>query len=208
MIKLACFDLDDTLTQEIHSVMLLCILNGKLDQLLEIEEKENSAKLHWIEADHQKAALIKGLSVESIQEGFNQIMKPLLNIADTIDNLKKRDIQSIIITAGPKQVAYAAQISWGFSASYGSDYEVKNGFFTGRILNHIGDKGKIACLEQHCLANNYSPDKCIAIGDGSTDIPLFEYCAKSIAINASLSAIQKATYSIETKDISDILKFI
>ncbi|EQB86250.1 hypothetical protein M918_15030 [Clostridium sp. BL8] len=27
--KLVCFDLDDTLIREIHSVMLPCILNGK-----------------------------------------------------------------------------------------------------------------------------------------------------------------------------------
>ena len=207
MIKLACFDLDDTLIQEIHSVMFLCMLNGKLGRLLEIEKNENSGNLNWIEADYQKAALIKGLHTKQLQENFEQIMKPLHSINSTIAALNKQNIQSIIITAGPRQVAYAAQMQWGFCASYGSDYEVIDGIFTGSILEHLGDKGKDSCLQEYCRINNLSPNECIAIGDGSTDIPLFEYCDKSIAINASLSAMKKATYSIETKDLSDILQF-
>ena len=110
MIKLVCFDLDDTLTREIHSVMLLCILHGKLDQLMEIEKLENNGDLNWIDADHQKAALIEGLQMDKLHDGFVKILKPLRNISQTILHLKERNMQSILITAGPAQVAGAAQI--------------------------------------------------------------------------------------------------
>jgi len=208
MTKLVCFDLDDTLTQEIHSVMLLCMLHGKLEQLLEIEKLESNGTLQWIESDYQKAALIKGLPVETLHEGFIKILKPLHNIRQTIHCLKERDIRSVIITAGPVQVADVAKYLWGFDASYGSNYEVLDGVFTGKILEHIGDKGKISCLQHYCRINKLLPNECIAVGDGSTDIPLFEYCDTSIAINASEGARQKATFSIQTNDISDILQFI
>lgn len=39
-IKLVCFDLDDTLIREIHSVMYLSILNDRLEELKEIEYHE------------------------------------------------------------------------------------------------------------------------------------------------------------------------
>lgn len=208
MIRLVCFDLDDTLTQEIHSVMLLCMLHGRLEQLMEIEKLENDGTLHWIEADYQKTALIKGLPVEKLHEGFIKNLKPLRNISQTVRCLKERGIQAIVITAGPAQVASVAKDLWDFDASYGSEYEVMDGVFTGRILEHIGDKGKISCLQHYCHMHNLLPNECIAVGDGTTDIPLFEYCDKSIAINASDIAIQKATFSIRTEDISDILQFI
>ena len=208
MIKLVCFDLDDTLTQKIHSVMLLCMLHGKLEQLLEIEKLENDGTLHWIEADYQKAALIKGLPMEKLREGFIKILKPLRNIRQTVHRLKDCDIQSIVITAGPAQVARVAKELWDFDASYGSDYEVVDGVFTGRILEHIGDKGKISCLQHYCHTHNLLPNECVAVGDGTTDIPLFEYCDMSIAINASGIAIQKASFSIQTNDVSGILQFI
>ncbi|MDR2899264.1 MAG: HAD family phosphatase [Clostridiales bacterium] len=208
MIKLACFDLDDTLTRDIHSVMLLCILNGTLENMLEIEKLENDGKLNWIDADYQKAALVKGLSLEKLHKGFSEIIKPLKNICQTIHALNANGIKSIIITAGPVQVANEAKTLWGFDASYGSEYEVCNGVFTGKILTHIGDKGKTACLQNFCELNNILFDECIAIGDGSTDIPLFKYCGKSIAINACDSVINKAIYSITTDDMSDVLRFI
>ena len=40
MIKLVCFDLDDTLISEIHSVMLLCVLNGKGQEHAHIQLQE------------------------------------------------------------------------------------------------------------------------------------------------------------------------
>ena len=112
-LKLACFDLDDTLIREIHSVMLPCILNGK--------EREHSL----------------------IQEQEDQ-----------------------------------------------------------GVLNYI------QCLQDFCKNNSIKPHECIAVGDGSTDIPIFEYCEKSIAINSSPKVQKSAMYAVDTDDLTDILKYI
>lgn len=208
MLKLACFDLDGTLTREIHSVMLLCILNDQLEQLLEIEKLEHDGSLHWVEADYHKAALIKGLPVVGLVEGFINNMKSLQNIVPTIAALKKCGMSCIVITAGPKQVAEIVKDLWGFDAAYGSDYEVMDGVFTGRIIEHVGDKGKLDCLLTHCQNNGLSPKDCIAIGDGSSDIPLFEGCGYSLALNAASVAKQKAACFVDTNDLADILPYI
>lgn len=47
-VKLVCFDLDDTLIREIHSVMLPCILNGKEYEHSKIQAKEDSGELDYI----------------------------------------------------------------------------------------------------------------------------------------------------------------
>lgn len=207
-IKLVCFDLDDTLIREIHSVMFLCILNGKYEQLLEIEKRELSGELDWIEADYNKTRLIKGLDETEIQKEFDDILKPLANIALTADTLRRNNIQSIIITAGPKQVAKAATEKWGFDDYYGSDYEVVDGVFTGEILTHVGDTGKIACLQNYCNKRGIQSAECVAVGDGSTDIPLFEYCKTSIAVNSSPAVAGKATHYLRTNDIYEVMQYI
>lgn len=72
----------------------------------------------------------------------------------------------------------------------------------------IGDKGKILCLQAYCKQYNIDSNRCIAVGDGASDIPLFEFCEGSIAINYSEATIGKACYYLKTDDLSDILDLI
>lgn len=208
MIKLVCFDLDDTLIRGTDSVRLLCVLSGKKQEALEIEEKERTGLLDWMEADEQKVALAKGLSLTQLAKEFVHHVKPLEGIPETVAALAQRGIRSIIITAGPRQVALAAREQWGFDAAYGSDYQEEDGKLTGKILQHTGDAGKVAYLEEYCGLHRLAPNECVAVGDGFTDIPLFEHCGMSIAINAAAAARLAATHAIDTDSLTDILPLI
>ena len=208
MTKLVCFDLDDTLIRDIHSVMLLCILNDKEQEHAYIQAQEEKGTFDYIAADYLRAKLVEGLNENLIAEKFLNIIKPLKDIAETVNALHSAEIKSIVITVGPKQVAKAVCDVWGFDGYYGSDYEVVDGRFTGVIKKHIGDIGKVEYLKEYCAYAGISPDECVAVGDGSTDIPLFEYCGKSIAINAAPIVAQKATVSVFTDNLGDILPFI
>ena len=207
-IKLICFDLDDTLIREIHSVMMPCILNGREKEHSLIQEQEETGILDYISADYLRAKLLSGLEESKIAQSFLEIVKPLKNIRKVVEELHEKNIKSIVITVGPQQVARVACDIWGFDDYYGSNYEVVSGVFTGRILDYVGADQKIMCLHDFCEGNNINPEECVAVGDGSTDIPIFEYCGKSIAINSSPSVQERATYAIDTDDLADILKYI
>jgi len=174
-IKLVCFDLDDTLIREIHSVMLPCLLNGKEQEHAIIQEKEEQEQLNYMEADYLRAKLLSGLEEEKISKCFLAVARPLNNISETIQVLHTHDIRCIVITVGPKQVAKVVADIWGFDSYYGSDYEVINGRFTGRISKYIRAENKVDCLEDYCAKEKIQAVECIAVGDGSTDIPVFEY---------------------------------
>jgi phosphoserine phosphatase len=206
--KLVCFDLDDTLIREIHSVMLPCILNGKEKEHSLIQEQEEKGMIDYISADYLRAELLSGLKECKIARSFLDIAKPLKNIKSVIEALHKQNIKCIVITVGPRQVAKVVRDIWGFDGYYGSDYEVVEGVFTGRILNYIPAEQKISCLQDFCRTNSIKPEECIAVGDGSTDIPMFKYCGKSIAINSSSKVRKSAMYAVDTDDLADILKYI
>lgn len=207
-IKLACFDLDHTLINGVHSVLFPCLINGKYREARLIDEKEEKGLMNWIDADFERAKLIQGLNVACLKENFDMILTPIRNIKRTISELQGKGIKCILITAGPVQVAKVAAEKWGFDGYYGSLYEEKNGTFTGKIIKHTGDEGKLSCLIEYCNKYSIMPEECVAIGDGSTDIPIFAYCGKSIAINYSDSMIGKAKYYLKTDDISDLLQYM
>lgn len=207
-VKLVCFDLDDTLIRDTDSVMIPCILNGKEKEQLTIIAREESGELDYISADHLSAKLFRGLVETDITDFFLTVAKPLDNIGYVVDALHGKGISCIVITVGPKQVAKAVCNIWGFDSYYGTEYEVVDGLFTGNITLYNNVNDKVRCLIDYCEKHNITPDECIAVGDGITDIPVFEYCGKSIAINAPLDVKMRATHSIDTDDLSGILRFI
>ncbi|WP_259472940.1 HAD family hydrolase [Clostridium estertheticum] len=137
-LRLVCFDLDDTLIREIHSVMLPCILNGKENEHSFIQEQEEKGLINYKSADYLRAELLVGLEERKIAQSFLEIAKPLKNIKSVVETLHEQDIKCIVITVGPKQVAKVVCDIWGFDDYYGSDYEVLEGIFTGKILDYIG----------------------------------------------------------------------
>lgn len=188
--------------------MYLTLLNNRLDELIKIEKAEVRGDFSWIEADYFKALLAEGLSLEVAKREFIHTVNPISNISYVIEQLREKQMKCILITAGPQQVADIAGNCFGFDKCYGSEYEVRDGIFTGKIIKHIGDTGKIVFLDEFCKQEGITQEQCVAVGDGASDIPLFEYCKMSIAINYSSSVKGKATHYIKTDDLKDILKYI
>ena len=67
---------------------------------------------------------------------------------------------------------------------------------------------EVDCLKDFCDRAGLDSFECMAVGDGSTDIPVFDYCGRSIAINAREAVKKRATYAVNTDDLWDIFKFI
>lgn len=90
-VKLVCFDLDDTLIREIHSVMLPCILNGKGKEHSIIQEQEEKGIIAYISADYLRAKLLLGLEERKIAQSFLEIAKPLKNIKNVVETLHEQN---------------------------------------------------------------------------------------------------------------------
>ncbi len=203
-----CFDMDGTLIRNTDSVKYLCGLNGNLEALEEIEDIENDGQISWIDADHLKARLIEGLDVAWVESEFGHGMELIDNIEPVLAYLKTRRIRTVLITAGPTQVANVLGARFGFDDVYGSQYEVNDAKFTGRITHHLGSGGKLSCLRGFCAKNGIPMEHCVAVGDSESDIEVFKACGRSIAINCSDAAAEAASECIITDDLADILDVI
>lgn len=206
--KILCFDMDGTLIRNTNSVKYLCEINNQLDKLLEIEDMENKKEISWIEADYIKAKLIKGLNLGKVSNCFADSIKFINNIDYVIKYIKKQNIKCILVTAGPIQVANIVGEMFGFDKVYGSNYEVRDNIFTGKIIEHLGEEAKLKSLQSYCKEQNIDINKSIAVGDGDSDIGVFKKCGKSIAINYTDSLLGKADVYLKTDDLKDLLEHI
>ena len=207
-IEAVCFDMDGTLIRNTDSVRYLCTLNDQVEALTEIEKREADGSLSWVDADYHKALLIEGLNVAEVDDKFDHTVELIQNIEPVIGYLKRRGIRSLVVTAGPIQVARVLGTRFGFDDVYGSRYEVEDGRFTGRIERHLGHAGKLSCLEEFCLKHGIAIAHCVAVGDSESDIELFENCVRSIAINYSDAVKGRASEHVITEDLSDIIEII
>lgn len=205
--QLACFDMDGTLIRNTNSVRYLCGINGMEEQAMRIESLEDTGEASWVEADYMKAQLVKGLCIEAVKNQFNENIQLISGIEFVINYLMEMGIKSILVSSGPIQVVYVVGERFNFEAVYGSDYEVVNGCFTGKIINHLDVDGKLYCLQSYCKNSNISLNECIAIGDSGSDIGIFNAVKKSIAINYSDSLRGKASEYINTENLKDIMYF-
>ncbi|MBA1337040.1 MAG: Phosphoserine phosphatase [Firmicutes bacterium] len=206
--KAICFDMDGTLIRNTNSVEFLCRLNNRHQEAKEIEEKEDLGELSWIEADHRKAKLLEGLEVSRIKDNFDKYIKVIHNLDMVLRKLRDTGFKVILVTAGLVQVAEEFSAVHPFDKVYGSNYEVIEGKFTGRIIKHLGDKGKLSSVIDFCEFCKISIDEVISIGDSASDLEVFKHSGKSIAINYSKKLVGKADAYIETENLEEILKFI
>ncbi len=205
--QLACFDMDGTLIRSTNSVRYLCCLNGKEEEVLEIENIEDRKEISWIDADYLKVKLLEGLEIKYVKEEFDKRIEIISGIDHVMKYLKNKNIKTILVTSGPIQVANILGEKYGFDNVYGSNYEIENGRFTGKIINHLGDGGKLKSLLSFCKKHEIDLQKCVAIGDSDSDIEIFEKCGKSIAINYSDILLGKASVYIRTDNLKDILEY-
>ncbi|MBM7615706.1 HAD family hydrolase [Alkaliphilus hydrothermalis] len=206
--RLVCFDMDGTLIRNTDSVKYLCGINDGLEELLKIETREEKREISWIEADYIKVKLMKGLNIEKVSSCFKDRIQFIENIDHVIQYIKDQGMKCILVTAGPVQVARIVGEMFGFDAVYGSNYEVQENIFTGRIIEHLGEEAKLKSLELYCSEVGIDIRKTIAIGDGESDIGVFSKCGKSIAINYSDCLVGKADVYLRTDDLGDVLKYI
>ncbi|MEZ5358827.1 MAG: HAD family phosphatase [Candidatus Zixiibacteriota bacterium] len=208
IIEVVCFDMDGTLIRGTDSVEYLCGLNNKTKELQEIQARENSGEISWIEADYHKVKLIAGLSLDAIEGKFSQGMRLIRNIEKVLEYLHERNIKAVLITSGAIQVAEIMGKRFAFDGVFGGEYEVKDGKFTGEITTHMGEGGKLRHLSDFCKKANIPLYNCVAVGDSDSDIALFRECGKSIAINYSEVLQGKASAYFNTDDLYDIIAIL
>ena len=203
MIKLIAFDLDNVLIdgEAIDEIGKLMDVESEISELT---KKAMEGDLDFETALKERAALLKGASVENIKEVVSKI--PLMEGAEeTIAELKKRGYKIATITGSFEIIANRMKDDLGLDYAFSNVLHEEKGKLTGEVSGPLVTGSKAEILKEIMEMEKVKADESAAVGDGANDVSMLEEAGLGIAFNAKPVLKEKADVVIEKKDLREIL---
>ncbi|MCL5666587.1 MAG: HAD family phosphatase [Patescibacteria group bacterium] len=199
--KLAIFDIDGTI---FRSSLLIELINGlvEFNVFPGIAKKEMEKDyVAWLDRkgsyeDYINKVIqihlkyIKGCRQDAVEEVAAVVVKKMRDrlyryTRDLIKELKKQDFLLISISGSPTYIVSKFAQALGFNAYFGSEYEIKGGLFTGRVLNADIFLDKRLVLKKYLDKHHIKADlqNSVAVGDTESDVSMLELVGRPIAFN-------------------------
>lgn len=207
----AAFDLDGTLIrwQLYHALADRLVHDGLLDQ--QAYQHIKDARMAWKNRtdaqafktyEHALVALFDGAMQSLTVSDFDAAVSKVIDeysaqtytyTRNLIEELKTKNYLLFAISASQAQLVGRIAAAYGFDDFAGSEYAVKDGYFTGE--KHV-IKGEQKPVELEKLVAKYDATwhGSVAVGDSESDIPMLTRVEQPIAMNptAELFAHAKA----------------
>lgn len=205
--KLVSFDLDGTLFPDTTSGTELARLLGHLNQMRDLEDRYARFEISNADVARADAQAYSGRSVAELQEAVLTI--PIISgFQETVHYLKTYNIHLLIVTLAWSFVARALVKKYGLDECAGAVLGESNGRFTGKVEQDFEDVDKPLFVRAYAEQRGFSMAQCVAIGDSRSDIPLFREVGVAIALNATEQAKDKANFSLDTRDLTEVLPLL
>ncbi|NOZ05818.1 MAG: HAD-IB family phosphatase [Chloroflexi bacterium] len=184
MLKLAVFDLDGTLKPLSDPYTYLHRRLGVLDEAEAFTAKGFRGEITYEEWLHLDVNLWRGAPRSLLEETLREV--PYLPGArETISSLQARGATVAIISSGLLLHAELVAAELGIGPVIGNEIlfagDGHDAVVSGARV-HVPYNGKGAVMERLQAQLNVTPAQCLAVGDGSGDIPLFERAAVGVAV--------------------------
>ncbi|MFC0685959.1 phosphoserine phosphatase SerB [Novosphingobium clariflavum] len=181
---------------------------GIKDRIAEITERAMQGELDFEQALRERVGLLKGLSVDAIEECLASRIRAVDGARTLVATLKKFGCRTVLVTGGFHHFADPVAAHLGFDYVVGNRLEVVDGKLTGGLDGPIVDSSvKKATLlaELELLGGNVTT---LATGDGANDIPMLEAAHYGIAYRAKPKARAAANGWIDRGDLTSVLRLL
>lgn len=195
MLKLAVFDLDGTLKQAPDPYVYLHRRLGTLEAAEEFFAQGLSGEIAYEEWLRLDAELWRG-TPKSVIEQLLRDNPYVPGARETVAALKARGAWVAIISSGLLLQAEMVAAELGIELVFGNEIffqgDAADPVVNGRVRAHLTYHGKGQVMEDLQAQLGVSPAECLAVGDMSGDIPLFERAAVGVAVNPSQPEVAAA----------------
>ena len=130
-------------------------------------------------------------------------------LTDTMTWLKGHSLVPVVATITWRLAAEFVCDRYGFAAASGCELEeTDDGIVLGAVSRHFEAADKVDFVQDIATDLGLSLQNVVAVGDSTSDIPLFQAVGLAIALNASDNAREAADVEIRTKDLRDLIPVI
>ena len=220
--KLAVFDIDGTIFRSSLVIELSHeLVKRKIFPLIAKKEIEKEY-LAWVNRQGSYEAYINKVVQIYIKyisgQNFTRVKRIAQDVIsfqkdrvyrftrDLIKKLKAQNYFLVAISGSPAYIVSAYAKTTGFNLFFGTELEVKNGKFTGQILNLDSAHAKAKIVNNLAKKYHIQLKHSLAVGDTEGDIAMLSLVGEPIAFNPNLKLAQTAEKRgwkiiVERKDV-------
>jgi len=207
-IRLALLDLDGTLKLERDPYIYLHKRLGTWESSKSFFQLGMEGKISYSEWLHRDAEMWAGQPLEHVQDLFRQ--SPYAPGAeDLLRGLKAGGVQVALVSTGLNLHANLVRDEFDLDHIFANEILTSDGHLSGEAIERVpeGGKGPVADLLMNQL--KVEPESVLAMGDGSSDIALFERAAVSVAVQPSSDRVRDAAHIVlEEPDLRPLLPLL
>lgn len=209
--KLIAFDMDSTLIN-IECVDEIADAAGRKAEVSAITEAAMRGEIaDYKESLRRRVALLKGVSVASMDEVYHQRLKLNPGAAELVQACKAAGLKVLLVSGGFTFFTDRVRDELGIDYTRSNVLEVENGLLTGRMVDQPwgdicdGEEKKKMLLET-CALLGIVPTQAIAMGDGANDLPMMGEAGLSVAYHAKPKVREQAMVAINEGGLDRLLE--
>jgi phosphoserine phosphatase len=200
------FDVDGTLTPTSSGKHLAEFLgHGKLIQ--EVQAGYGSGRLSSREAAALEARSWATRTPAEVR-GFLEWLPLVDGIAETVLWCRQRGLVPVLATLAWDVVGDHLCNRFDFDRACGPRLELVDGRYSGEVAEQFDELNKRDFAVSTAAELGLDPKRCVAIGDGRSDVPLFAEVGLAIAFNATPAARAAAHASVDEADLRAVLPLL
>ena len=211
--KLIAFDMDSTLIN-IECVDEIADAAGRKAEVAAITEAAMRGEIaDYKESLRQRVALLKGVSVNHMQQVLTERLRLNPGAADLVKACKAAGMKVLLVSGGFTYFTDHVRDLLGIDWTRSNVLEVANGLLTGRMVDQAwGDicdgEEKRKTLLETCQQMGILPSQAIAMGDGANDLPMMGQAGLSVAYHAKPKVREQAMVAIDEGGLDRLLEVV
>ncbi|NMM15444.1 MAG: phosphoserine phosphatase SerB [Rhodoferax sp.] len=211
--KLIAFDMDSTLIN-IECVDEIADAVGRKAEVAAITEATMRGEIaDFKESLRQRVALLKGVSLASMEEVYAQRLQLNPGAAELVATCKKAGLKVLLVSGGFTFFADRVRDRLDIDYTRSNVLEVHGGELTGRMIDQPwGDicdgAEKRKMLLETCAQLGITPQQTIAMGDGANDLPMMKEAGLSVAYHAKPKVREQAMVAINSGGLDRLLEVL
>jgi phosphoserine phosphatase len=211
--KLIAFDMDSTLIN-IECVDEIADAAGRKSEVSAITEAAMRGEItDYKDSLRQRVALLKGVSLQSMDEVYHQRLKLNPGSAELVHACKSAGLKVLLVSGGFSFFSDRVRDELGIDFTRSNVLEEKDGLLTGRMVDQPwgdicdGDE-KRKMLLQTCADLGITPSQAIAMGDGANDLAMMGVVGLSVAYHAKPAVREQAMLAINSGGLDRLLEIM
>jgi len=201
-------DLDGTLIHGTTASLHLADWIGHRAVIEELERRFSGGEIDSADVADGDAPYYSGRSIAEVAGAMARV--PCIDdIHEGVAQLAARGVDALLCTVGWTFAAQCVADRFGFSAVSGTVMHVDgDGVLAGRVARYFEPEDKVVFLRDYCEARDLSLSQVVAIGDGRSDLPMFDAAGFSVGLNPSPAARAAASASVDSHSFLDALRVV